>query len=54
MDIQALRYFVEVANEGGFTRASRKLHVTQPAISRMVKALEEELGAPLLIRERAG
>ena len=52
MDIQALRYFVEVANEGGFTRASRKLHVTQPAISRMVKALEEELGAPLLIRER--
>lgn len=52
MDIQALRYFVEVATQGGFTRASRTLHVTQPAISRMVKALEEELGAPLLVRER--
>lgn len=52
MDVQALRYFVEVASQGGFTRASRTLHVTQPAISRKVKALEEELGTPLLVRER--
>ena len=52
MDVQALRYFVEVARQGGFTRASRSLHVSQPAISKMVKALEEELGAALLVRER--
>ncbi|BDG05756.1 LysR family transcriptional regulator [Anaeromyxobacter oryzae] len=52
MDVQALRYFVEVARKEGFTRASESLHVTQPAISKMVKALEDELGTPLLIRER--
>ena len=52
VDVQALRYFVEVARRQGFTRASEALHVTQPAISKMVKALEEELGTPLLVRER--
>ncbi len=52
MELQALRYFVEVARQGGFTRAGQTLHVTQPAISKMVKALEEELGTPLLVRER--
>ncbi len=52
MDVQALRYFVEVARLQGFTRASESLHVTQPAISKSVRALEEELGTPLLLRER--
>ena len=52
LDVQALRYFVEVARRQGFTRASESLHVTQPAISKAVKALEEELGTPLLLRER--
>jgi DNA-binding transcriptional LysR family regulator len=52
VDVHALRYFVEVARLQGFTRASEALHVTQPAISKAVRALEEELGAPLLVRER--
>src|SRR6266511_3491778 len=52
MDVQALRYFVEVVRQQGFTRAGEVLHVTQPAISKMVRALEEELGTPLLLRER--
>jgi DNA-binding transcriptional LysR family regulator len=52
MDVRALRTFVEVARRQGFTRASEALHVTQPAISKMVRALEEELGTPLLVRER--
>src|SRR6266542_2259250 len=52
MDVRALRYFVEVVLRGGFTRAGESLHVTQPAISKMVKALEEEVGAPLLVREK--
>lgn len=50
MDVQALRYFVEVARRQGFTRASESLHVTQPAVSKMVRALEEELGTKLLVR----
>jgi len=52
VDVQALRCFVEVARRQGFTRASEALHVTQPAVSKMVRALEEELGTPLLVRER--
>jgi DNA-binding transcriptional LysR family regulator len=52
MDVHALRVFVEVVRQQGFTRASRALHLTQPAISKVVKALEEDLGAPLLVRER--
>src|SRR5512138_2795914 len=52
VDVHALRTFVEVARRQGFTRASETLHVTQPAISKMVRALEEELGTPLLVRER--
>lgn len=52
LDVQALRTFVEVARQGGFTRASHALRVTQPAVSRTVKALEERLGTPLLVRER--
>lgn len=52
LDVQALRTFVEVARRQGFTRASETLHVTQPAISKTIRALEEELGTPLLVRER--
>jgi DNA-binding transcriptional LysR family regulator len=51
LDIRALRYFAEVVNCGGFSRASEILHVTQPAISRAVRLLEEECGIRLLIRE---
>ena len=50
MDLRALRYFVEVVRQNGFTRAAEHLHVTQPTISKMVKALEDELGGPLLTR----
>jgi DNA-binding transcriptional LysR family regulator len=52
MDVHALRCFVEVARRRNFTRASEALHLTQPAVSRQVRALEEELGTPLLHRER--
>ena len=54
MDLRALRYFIEVVRHNGFTRAAEQLHVTQPTISKMVKALEEELGGPLLLREGRG
>ena len=51
MDIRALRYFVELVREKSFTRASEKLFVTQPTISKMIRCMEEELGQPLLNRE---
>ncbi|QSA19808.1 LysR family transcriptional regulator, partial [Vibrio furnissii] len=41
MDIKALRYFVELVNEQSFTRASEKLFVTQPTISKMIRSLEQ-------------
>lgn len=54
VDIRELRYFVEVVRHNGFGRATDVLHVTQPAISRGIKQLEEELGQPLLVREPKG
>jgi DNA-binding transcriptional LysR family regulator len=51
MELRALRYFVEVVRQRSFTAAAERLFVTQPTISKMVKALEEEVGAPLLLRE---
>ena len=51
MDVHALRVFAEVVRSQGFTAAGRALHLTQPAISKAVKGLEQELGTPLLRRE---
>lgn len=50
MDIPHLKYFVEVAKQKNFTRASETLHVSQPSISKMIKSLEEELNVTLLDR----
>lgn len=50
MDVRNLAAFVEVVRRGGFSRASASLHLTQSAVSKAVKALEEELGQPLLVR----
>ncbi|MED1725597.1 LysR family transcriptional regulator [Brevibacillus parabrevis] len=50
MDIRQLQYFVEVAKQRNFTKAANVLHVSQPSISKMMKALEEELGVVLLDR----
>lgn len=50
MELRHLRYFIEVALEENVTRAAEKLHVSQPALSRQVKDLEEELGFSLLER----
>ncbi len=48
----ALRYFVESAKHLSFTKASEELHVTQAAISKQVKQLEELLGVDMFIREK--
>lgn len=50
MNLLQLKYFYEVAKERGFTNASRSLRIQQPAISRMVKQLEDSLGFRLFER----
>jgi DNA-binding transcriptional LysR family regulator len=52
MEIKHLQYFMEVTRTGSFTRAADKLYITQPAISRVIKSLEDELEMPLFIRSR--
>src|ERR1044072_9123051 len=52
MDIDGLRTFVAIVELGGSTRAGARLHRSQPAISRRLGLLEQELGAPLFDRLR--
>jgi DNA-binding transcriptional LysR family regulator len=49
-DLRRLQYFIAVAQERNFTRAAERLHVAQPALSRQVRLLEQELGVELLHR----
>ena len=50
MDLKKLKYFAVVATEGSFHRASAKLYVAQPALSRQIRDLEEEIGVDLFVR----
>lgn len=50
MNLQQLTTFCTVLSEGSMTAAAEKLLLTQPAVSQQVKALEDELGVPLLLR----
>jgi DNA-binding transcriptional LysR family regulator len=52
MDFEEIRTFVAIAELGSFTGAGRRLHRSQPAISRRLGLLEQELGTPLLERIR--
>lgn len=54
MDIYQLRTFVAVAHEGSITRASEVLHLSQPAVSAHIKAIEDALGLALFERTPRG
>ena len=50
MDLRQLEYFVAVAEEGGFTAAAARVHISQSGVSAQVRQLERELGAELIDR----
>jgi LysR family nitrogen assimilation transcriptional regulator len=50
-DLKSMQYFVQVAQLGSFSKAAEILRLTQPAVSRQVRKLEEEIGVPLLYRK---
>jgi DNA-binding transcriptional LysR family regulator len=54
MDSRSLRYFAEVVRLASISRAAEQMRVSQPAISRSIKQLEERLGVQLLLRTPAG
>ncbi|SAL86153.1 LysR family transcriptional regulator [Caballeronia arvi] len=54
MDIRELRSFIHVARAGSFSRAAAELYIAQPALSRQVAKLEEEIGVELLARHGRG
>lgn len=54
MDTNRLKYFLRAAEHGSITRAAQALGVAQPALSRQVRLLEEELGITLFRRTRRG
>ncbi len=54
MDVKQLRALVTVAEVGSVTRASELLHLVQPAVTRQIRTLEQELGVALFERTRHG
>lgn len=52
--LRQLRYFLALSRQGHFTRAAQAMNVSQPALSMQIRALEDEVGAPLVERTAAG
>ena len=54
MELRVLKYFLALCETGSITAAARALNMTQPALSRQMQSLEEELGEKLFVREKKG
>ena len=50
MTLVQLRHLISLAESGSFSKSAQALHLTQPALSRSIRALEDELGMPLFDR----
>ena len=54
MELQQIRYFLEVANSQHVTQSAQKLHIAQPALTQSIHRLEKELGVPLFLPRGRG
>lgn len=54
MDIESARTFIKIIETGSFVAAASSLHLTQAAISRRIRSLEDYLGCQLIVRNKAG
>ena len=54
VDTRSLLYFIAVAEQQGICQAAARLHITQPALTRQIHALEDEIGVPLFTRSASG
>ena len=54
MDIKLLKNFLQIARIGNMTKASQMLYISQSALSKQMKELEEEFGCNLFIRQKEG
>ena len=54
MDLKQLQYFSEIVSAGGFNQAANRIRISQSALSRQIKLLEDELGAPVVERHSRG
>ena len=53
MDLRKLKHVVALSEEKNFSRAADKVHLSQPAFSRSIQSVEEEVGLPLFIRNNS-
>lgn len=51
MQLRDIHYVLAVADEGSFSKAALKVHVSQPALSQLIQRLEDELGVKLFVRK---
>ncbi|GHV16268.1 HTH-type transcriptional regulator CynR [Spirochaetia bacterium] len=54
MTLEQIRYFTDIAEHGSFSGAADRWYITQPAVSKQIRSLEEELGCKLFDRQRGG